>query len=287
VTHACQNCDSTDVLRLYTAAAFDNGVTGRDDAFALGRCRQCHLVSATDVTAQTLDAAYASDYYGTPKAKFSGVMLRAFQARGADVLGLERDQFDIPADMAGDIVAGTITDPHFEERRFDIVLLWHVLEHLDHAGALLAEVAAHTSEGALLVIAVPNYGSIQQQFFRDDWFHLDLPRHILHFDAAWLVDQLEQSGFDVELESHLDVVQGPYGFIQSALNRVCPASEFNGLYAWLKRAQRATSSPAPTVAKWLILAAVLAPFALAEALFAAFAHRGACVTIVARRRRGR
>jgi 2-polyprenyl-3-methyl-5-hydroxy-6-metoxy-1,4-benzoquinol methylase len=326
MTSACQNCDSTDTQRLYSAPGFDNGVSGCREVFDLGRCRQCHLVSAIDVTAEMLDDAYAGDYYGTSNAKFSGliesvlaglarrrarklidrwqkghsdpasspavldigagrgVMLRAFRSLGADVLGLERSQFDIPPDMAGHIVVGTISDPVYDKRCFDMVLIWHVLEHIDHAGKLLADVAAHMKEGALLVIAVPNYASLQQQLFRGDWFHLDLPRHILHFDARWLTEHLQQSGFDVELASHLDIVQGPYGFIQSALNRLCPGTELNGLYAWLKRTQPSTPLARVTVLKWVVLATLLAPFALAEAIVGALAQRGACVTIVARRR---
>src|SRR4051794_14216679 len=54
---------------------------------------------------------------------------------------------------------------------FDVVSLWHVLEHLDDPGAAIAQARALLAPGGMLLIGVPNLGSAQAQIGRDRWFH--------------------------------------------------------------------------------------------------------------------
>ena len=50
---------------------------------------------------------------------------------------------------------------------------------IDHA-------ARHLRPGGLLLVAVPNTASLQARVFGDRWFHLDLPRHLVHLPAPAL-----------------------------------------------------------------------------------------------------
>ena len=43
---------------------------------------------------------------------------------------------------------------------------------------------------------MPNFGSWQRRLFRDCWYHLDLPRHRVHFTGATLERALRDAGFD-------------------------------------------------------------------------------------------
>ncbi|MGH7075557.1 MAG: class I SAM-dependent methyltransferase [Stellaceae bacterium] len=72
---------------------------------------------------------------------------------------------------------------------FDVISLVHVLEHIEHPGVLLREIAARLNPGGLLLIEVPN---------RDlNPFDLLIADHCTHFDLTTLADLLNAAGFDV------------------------------------------------------------------------------------------
>jgi 2-polyprenyl-3-methyl-5-hydroxy-6-metoxy-1,4-benzoquinol methylase len=68
---------------------------------------------------------------------------------------------------------------------FDVVTLFHVVEHLPEPKALLSEIITHNLKaGALVVIEVPNIKSWQSSIAGNKWVHLDIARHFHHFSAA-------------------------------------------------------------------------------------------------------
>ena len=117
-----------------------------------------------------------------------------------------------------------------------------------------------------------------------EWFHLDLPRHLWHFPLAALRSLLETSGFDVESEHHFSLRQNPFGWVQSALNRV-PGLPRNGLYTLLQR-RAPDTQPAftPAIRLWLWLSLLaLAPLALAATGVETVLRSGATVHFGVRR----
>jgi SAM-dependent methyltransferase len=215
-----------------------------------------------------------------------GQLLRAFQSMGATVLGLEREEF--PAyETPGNIVrVGSIGNPEYADRQFDIVILWHVLEHLEKHEELLDEITNHLDENGLLIIAVPNFSSLQQRIFSKYWFHLDLPRHLVHFDAKWLVKQLSNRGYAIESTSYVDPLQNIYGFIQSTLNAIAPR-QLNDYYRLLKHGRPLQSKTVLPILKWSVLSMVLLPFAIFENILGTLLRRGATVQIVAKKEKER
>jgi SAM-dependent methyltransferase len=167
------------------------------------------------------------------------------------------------------------------------VLIWHVLEHLEHPRETLEEVHRILRPGGRLVVAVPNFASLQAEWSGAAWFHLDLPRHLYHFPLAALRRLLDDTGFEPISDHHFSLRQNPFGWIQSALNRVASLPR-NGLYTLLQR--RAPRSPAPFDTRMRVLLlggfALLAPAALAAAVWDAFRERGATVHVVSLRRPG-
>ncbi len=64
---------------------------------------------------------------------------------------------------------------------FDVIALWHVIEHV-RAPAMLVEAAAKALRpGGILVLATPNPAALQFRLFGARWVHLDAPRHV------WLI----------------------------------------------------------------------------------------------------
>ncbi|AMR28102.1 methyltransferase [Hymenobacter psoromatis] len=64
---------------------------------------------------------------------------------------------------------------------FDIVTLWHVLEHVHTLNETLAQLVAALKPAGRLLIAVPNPDSLDAQHYRHDWAAYDVPRHLYHF----------------------------------------------------------------------------------------------------------
>jgi len=83
---------------------------------------------------------------------------------------------------------------------YDAIVFRHALEHVVEPKDDLARARGLLRPGGLLLIALPNFGSWQSRRFGSAWFHLDLPRHRVHFTATGLERLLHDSGFEqVEL----------------------------------------------------------------------------------------
>lgn len=82
---------------------------------------------------------------------------------------------------------------------FQVVSLFHVLEHLDNPQEVLAYINKKIIQHkGYLIIQVPNYGSFERHIFKNRWFSLDAPRHYWHFNERSLRQLLEKSGYRVE-----------------------------------------------------------------------------------------
>ncbi|MFQ5344107.1 MAG: methyltransferase domain-containing protein, partial [Anaerolineae bacterium] len=75
---------------------------------------------------------------------------------------------------------------------------WHVLEHLHDPLGTLMEVRCLMHPSGRLVVAVPNVASWQARVAGRQWFHLDLPRHLYHFDPQTLAAMLGRAEFSIQ-----------------------------------------------------------------------------------------
>jgi SAM-dependent methyltransferase len=176
------------------------------------------------------------------------------------------------------IRAGALTSDAYPRGRFDLVSLWHVLEHLPDPDQTLRDCAGWLAEGGLLLVAVPNLDSWQSRFFRGSWFHLDPPFHLHHFAPRSLSRALAAAGFEVVDTRHLSWQYNPYGVVQSLLNALgFPRDE---LYEVLK-GKRPLFRPG-ALAQGLVAALALPP-ALAMTVLEAVAGRGGTIEVTARR----
>lgn len=81
--------------------------------------------------------------------------------------------------------------------RFDLITLWHVLEHLEDPRAVLSELHTKGQPGALVVIAVPDSESWDAVHYGPDWAAWDVPRHFWHFRRSDLHRLLTETGFEL------------------------------------------------------------------------------------------
>ena len=86
-------------------------------------------------------------------------------------------------------------------KRFDVITMWHVLEHVPNLEAYISYLKKLLKPGGRLIIAVPNYKSYDAKYYGKFWAAFDVPRHLWHFSQKSI--QLLFSKFDMELENTL------------------------------------------------------------------------------------
>ena len=207
-------------------------------------------------------------------------LLSQLNKLGCDCSGTELEKH--PSDDASPdikIHRGSIEDGKFSDSSFDAVIIWHVLEHLYQPSQVLDEMARVTCNGGLAAIAVPNFSSLQSKWFKSDWFHLDLPRHLYHFNVDNLGKALTQRGYVIHSVSTCSLEQNLFGFIQSLMNRFRFLGKQNSFYQLLK--QHSGFANNLKFAAWLLLALLILPVALVEFFITCIIKKGASVIIFA------
>ncbi len=238
---------------------------GGDRILALSRASLAHRLHRIAPPGPVLDVGCGD-----------GALLRALRARGREAVGLER------AGGGEGILAVELTD--FDERpgEWAAVVFWHSLEHVRDAAAAVDRAAALLASGGLIVIAVPNLDSWQARLFGDRWFHLDLPRHLVHLPAAALTRSLEARGLTVERCSHWRGGQLVFGWLHGILGALPGHVD---LYSAIRRPQaRGTAIAGRRRTAALLTATAMAPAAAALAGAEVAARAGGTVYVEARRR---
>ncbi|NLI48027.1 MAG: class I SAM-dependent methyltransferase [Acidobacteria bacterium] len=92
--------------------------------------------------------------------------------------------------------AGDIDTADLPEQSYDLITLFHVLEHLPRPGDALARVGRWLAPGGTLLLQVPNLDSWQCHWFGRRWSGLDIPRHVVSFRPRALADLLRRTGYE-------------------------------------------------------------------------------------------
>jgi len=80
---------------------------------------------------------------------------------------------------------------------FDVITLWHVLEHLPNLKEDLNAIKSLLSDKGKLFVAVPNCKSWDAEYYGEFWGGYDVPRHVWHFDRESLEGTLVSAGFEI------------------------------------------------------------------------------------------
>lgn len=305
----CKLCGEDDISPIYRAADFDDKAV----SYQLVQCRNCGSTSIhPELSCDEINNAYDNTYYGNSNSKFlavieawsrytakrrakkllklhkssnkslrildigcgRGVLLSAFKSMGHDVVGLERK--GSPFHGCKNVICDDICNLTYSKESFDLIIFWHVLEHLpDPANTLLAACQLLKPSGSIF-ISVPNFGSNQAKFFKEYWFHLDLPRHLFHLNKAALNSLSNAMGLEQVTQTTFSLDQNIFGFIQSTLNMV-PFIPNNQLYFLLKVG--INKKTFFSLLLYFPLVASLAIFAIVEFLYSEWNNEGACLTI--------
>ena len=121
---------------------------------------------------------------------------------GASVDGLDfKDLSDLPWMHDVCFHRGLFYEKSFSGHRFDLITMWHFLEHDYEPLRSLRHAAKLLDEGGLLIVEVPNLDSWTRAFFGDRWPGLQAPQHTVLFDYNSLEAMAYRAG--LEIVAHL------------------------------------------------------------------------------------
>jgi 2-polyprenyl-3-methyl-5-hydroxy-6-metoxy-1,4-benzoquinol methylase len=130
----------------------------------------------------------------------SGSYLARMAGQGWRVTGLDASLSAVQRirqELGLDALVGSLPHPQLRPESFDIVTMWHSLEHVHDPLEVLRQARGLLVAGGKLLVAVPNIDSLPFRWFGHAWYGLDLPRHLTHFSAWTLKLMLQRAGFRV------------------------------------------------------------------------------------------
>jgi 2-polyprenyl-3-methyl-5-hydroxy-6-metoxy-1,4-benzoquinol methylase len=289
----CPSCDSDQPL--FYGSYRDEEYFTSEERFTYWKCDQCRTVFLHPLPVDKLATIYPANYYSfqdarrTPigaikewldKRYFRGI-LRDLTARELSVLDVgggagrtldlirsldKRVGFTQVVDLdstageraraAGHTYVCERIENFATERRFDLIVMLNLIEHVEAPGAVLKRAAELLAPGGVLLIKTPNVDAMDARLFRATyWAGLHVPRHWALFTRESFVRLLPEADLEVQ----------QFGFTQGA-----PFWAASMLAALGRRGLVSISQSRPAVYHPLfnLLAAVSAAFDFARAPFA-------------------
>jgi 2-polyprenyl-3-methyl-5-hydroxy-6-metoxy-1,4-benzoquinol methylase len=164
----------------------------------------------------------------------TGAFANIMQEAGWNVMGLEPDEtarqnaiskyklnFQLPEVLYS-----------LDNQSFDVITMWHVLEHVHDLHGYLQHCERILKPNGTLIIAVPNYTSLDAKIYQEYWAAYDVPRHLYHFSPQSMKSLLRQHDFTIAQyvpmlfdSFYISMLSEQYKTGKSGL----PSAFFNGL----------------------------------------------------------
>lgn len=127
----------------------------------------------------------------------TGDFLLAAKTKGWSVSGLEpNEQARALAKEKGISLVSSWQD--LPQASFDVITLWHVLEHLPNLENNIANIKSLLKPNGILIIAVPNFKSWDAKHYKEFWAAYDVPRHVWHFSKEGIKSLFSSFQFKIE-----------------------------------------------------------------------------------------
>jgi 2-polyprenyl-3-methyl-5-hydroxy-6-metoxy-1,4-benzoquinol methylase len=85
-----------------------------------------------------------------------------------------------------------------ESHSFDVISMWHVLEHVPNLEEQLTELKRLLKPSGTLIVAVPNFKSFDAKHYGKFWAAYDVPIHFWHFSKSAIQKLFEKENMKLE-----------------------------------------------------------------------------------------
>ena len=127
----------------------------------------------------------------------TGDFLLTANENGWNTIGIE------PSEKAKAIavkkgVAFSSTTEELESHTFDVITMWHVLEHVPNLENQIKELKRLVKPNGTIIIAVPNFKSYDAKYYGEFWAAYDVPIHFWHFSKTAIKSLFEKEEIKLE-----------------------------------------------------------------------------------------
>lgn len=146
-----------------------------------------------------------------------GQYLSSVKEKGWETYGVDTSKLAIEnaTKLGAKTFLGQLKDAKFEDNTFDVVTIREALEHVHNPTEVVNEMYRILKPEGHLIILVPNVSSMNSKIFRSSWNHLDVPRHLYHFNEKSLKNILSKIGF-----GKIKFYQEPWGGFNFSINLI-------------------------------------------------------------------
>lgn len=176
----------------------------------------------------------------------NGTMLDIFQKEGWETWGVEpSENAEYAIDKGHKVLQSTFEKVKITPDYFDVIILNHTLEHLDNPLEVLTKINTLLKKGGIVLVDVPNFGSLLSELSREHWIYLLPNEHNFQFTKDSLgkifekanlnviyfesrsgifefddpIFELKQSLFGMKKRFITSILSLPYSLIATLLNR--------------------------------------------------------------------
>ncbi len=129
----------------------------------------------------------------------NGSLMLRFKKYGYLCTGFDVDHNSIEKALKHglDVKPGNIFNIEFN-KKFDIIIMNQVLEHIDDPIKYLKRIKSLLTPNGQLIVSVPNSSCLDFRILKDSWSSFQAPTHIFHFNSESLHHLLNKTGYDIE-----------------------------------------------------------------------------------------
>jgi len=129
---------------------------------------------------------------------YTGVFVEVANARDWQATGVEPSRWatQVARQRGLSVIEGTLDSNELRDRRFDVVTLWDVIEHVDDPSAELEKAYHLLKPGGMIAVHTMDIESLAAKIMGKRWPWL-MDMHIHYFGRRTLRKFLEKSGFEL------------------------------------------------------------------------------------------
>ncbi|MBL7715800.1 MAG: class I SAM-dependent methyltransferase [Bdellovibrionales bacterium] len=117
---------------------------------------------------------------------------------GAKISGVDfKEDLSFPGFEQIDFHCGLFYEQKLEPESFDLVTMWHFLEHCYSPPQSLKKAAQVVKKGGKVIIEVPRLDSLTYKVFQEKWPGVQAPQHTVLFDKESLISMAQKNGLKV------------------------------------------------------------------------------------------
>jgi SAM-dependent methyltransferase len=227
------------------AVARDVEYLSSDEAFAYVRCADCDAISIADVPSDRMSEIYPETYYSFSEGRMSLAQRvkqwldrRMFKRLFAGIEGTSLAALDVGGGTGWLLTQARAVEPRLHhtavvdidaqarqgaeklghafhlgrvesfvgERKYDLILLLNLIEHVEDPVAILAKMRDLLAPGGKILAKTPNHDSLDARLFRhSSWGGYHCPRHWVIFTPESFERAVRKAGLQLD---RIELTQG-------------------------------------------------------------------------------